>query len=449
MKNSTILLITAAVFLSVFTLNCSKSAVVDIAEAPTFSNIQTQILDKNCATSGCHQSEADASFLQHNLLLTSGKSYKNLLNVNPKNISAANDGLKRLIPFNSKKSLLFQKLLFDGKDHNWKSYGSLMPLGNDMLYKGQIEYIRQWIEAGAPETGIVADVSLLNDKTQSLLEFEPLKAPDVNDGFQVSLSPFEIYGNFEREIFVRKPLGNMSQVYINKFQLKMRPGSHHFIMYGFRNLNNLPNLNQVRDLRNKDNSLNFETFSQIGNHIFYFGGSESNITFDFPEGTAVEIPANATFDLNSHYFNRSSKPYNGEVYMNLYTVPKEKVKKVLKVLDFGNTSLIIPANKKTVITKDFKFSKNTKVVTLFSHTHKFGEKFEILIKGGARDGEVIYTNFDWEHPLKVDFATPISLKAGEGLTSRITYNNYSDKQVGFGFTSDDEMGIIFGYYYEE
>jgi hypothetical protein len=449
MKISKLYLLITAAFLSMIIINCSKSPVEDISVVPTFKNIQDKILSQNCATSGCHQSEADASFLQHGLILASGKSHKNLLGVSPKNVSALNDGLKRLVAFDSKKSLLYQKLLFDGKDHNWKSYGSLMPLGGDMLFKGQIEYIRQWIEAGAPETGVVADVALLNDRTPSLSEFEPLAAPPANDGFQVSLSPFEIYGNFEREIFVRKPLGNMSPVYINKFQLKMRPGSHHFIMYGFRNLTNLPALNQIRDLRNKDNSLNFETFSQIGNHVFYFGGSESNITFDFPEGTAVEIPANATFDLNSHYFNRGSKSYNGEVYMNLYTIPKEKVSKVLKVLDLGNTALNIPAKSKTVITKDFRFSKNTKIVTLFSHTHKFGEKFEILIKGGPRNGEVIYTNTDWEHPLKLDFATPISLKAGEGLTSRITYNNYSDKQVGFGFTSDDEMGIIFGYYFEE
>jgi len=86
---------------------------------------------------------------------------------------------------------------------------------------------------------------------------------------------------------------------------------------------------------------------------------------------------------------------------------------------------------------------------LFSHTHKLSEKFEILIKGGTRNGEIIYTSTNWEHPAKIDFANPIALKAGEGLTSRITYNNYTDQTIRFGFTSDDEMGIIFGYYYEE
>jgi hypothetical protein len=31
--------------------------------------------------------------------------------------------------------------------------------------------------------------------------------------------------------------------------------------------------------------------------------------------------------------------------------------------------------------------------------------------------------------------------------SEITYNNTTDRTVSFGLTSEDEMGIIFGYYY--
>jgi hypothetical protein len=226
----------------------------------------------------------------------------------------------------------------------------------------------------------------------------------------------------------------------------MHPGSHHFILYGFRNNLNLPQMNEIRDLRNKNQTFNLTTLQQIGNHVFYFGGSESNFTFNFPEGTAVELPANMTFDVNSHYFNKSAKSYNGEVYINLYTVPKEKVKKTLKVLDLGNTSFVLPPKKTTTVTKDFRFDKNVRIVTLFSHTHKLGEKFEILIKGGNRNGEVIYTSTNWEHPTKIDYATPIALKVGESLTSRITYNNYTDQTIRFGFTSEDEMGIIFGYY---
>ncbi len=66
---------------------------------------------------------------------------------------------------------------------------------------------------------------------------------------------------------------------------------------------------------------------------------------------------------------------------------------------------------------------------------------------GARNGEIVYTNTDWEHPLVKSFSTPIVLQTGEGLTSEVTYNNTTSKTVVFGLTSEDEMNIIFGYYY--
>ena len=122
---------------------------------------------------------------------------------------------------------------------------------------------------------------------------------------------------------------------------------------------------------------------------------------------------------------------------------------MVKTIDFNNTNLTIPANKVTVIASDFTFKTNVKVVSLTSHTHKFGEKYVIKILGGARNGEVVYENTDWEHPAVINFATPIALKKGEGLTSVVTYNNTSNTKISFGLTSDDEMDIIFGYYYEE
>jgi hypothetical protein len=447
MKNTAwIVLLFLGVF--VFTIGCNKNT-VDLENASTFENIQTQLLNTSCAVSGCHLSESDATFPQHELILTSGKAYENLVNAIAKNQTAKEENLERVLPFDAENSLLYQKMLFETTHKSNKNFGSIMPLGKDMLFTGQIEYIRRWIEAGAPKEGNVVDISLLADQTPVLKNFEALAAPSTGEGFQMKLQPFEIYPYFEREIFVHKPLNNTENVFVNKFQLKMHPGSHHFILYGFRNKQSLPPVNEIRDLRNKDLSFNYTTLQQIGNHVFYFGGSESNFTFNFPEGTAVELPANMTFDVNSHYFNKGAKSYNGEVYINLYTVPKEKVKKTLKVLDLGNTSFVLPPNKTTTVTKDFKFDKNVKIVTLFSHTHKLGEKFEVLIKGGTRNGEVIYTSTNWEHPAKIDFANPIALKAGESLTSRITYNNYTDQSIRFGFTSDDEMGIIFGYYYDE
>ncbi|WP_394991403.1 hypothetical protein [Emticicia sp.] len=449
MKYSILTAFSTAIVLSATLMNsCTKQEQVT-ANSASFDLLQDKVLTKNCAVTGCHSSETDGTYKQHGLVLAKGKAYKNLIDITPTNIGAKQDGLKRVKPFKSLESLLFNKLFYDASHHGGKSYGAVMPLGADLLSNGQIEFVRRWIEAGAPEKGSVADAGLLDDTVPSTATFVGLPTPPVGTGFQMVLDKFDVAPNFEREFFTRKPLGNTETVYVNRVQISMRPGSHHFILYGFRDQKNLAPLSQVRDLRNPDGTYNLVTFSQMNNHVFNFGGSEANLDYTFPTGTAVEVPANTTFDMNSHYYNKSTKPLPGEVNINLFTTKKENVKNILKVIDFGNQNLTIPANKTTVITKDFTFDKNVKIVTLFSHTHKLGEKFEILIKGGARNGELIYTSTNWEHPEKTDFPTYISLKKGEGLTSRITYNNFTNKTVTFGLTTEDEMGIIFGYYFEE
>ena len=459
MKNKFGYLLTGIISLTFLLQSCTVQE--NITTKNTFDVIQDKILTPTCATAGCHASNQDVNFNQHGLVLVKGLAFKNLVEVAALNYTAKEDGLKRVKAFDSQKSLLFHKLNYDVAHHNGRTYGNTMPLGGDLLTVGQIEFVRRWIEAGAPETGSVVDTKVLDDNTPSAQAYTPLEKPAANAGFQMVLEKFDVAPNFERELFVRKPLGNTETVYVNRVQIKMRPGSHHFILYDFRDKNTLPGMNTVRDIRNPDGTQNIGTLLQMSNHVFGFGGAEAVLDDVFPAGTAVEVPAGTTFDMNSHYFNKGVKPIPGEVSINLYTTPKSQVKNVVKVLDLGvnsTTKLRLPAKQRTIITSDFMVGSQLplaagktkiKIVTLFSHTHKLGESFQILIKGGDRDGKVVYESKNWEHPLKLKLDTPIELLRGEGLTSRITYNNFTDGVVTFGLTSSDEMGIIFGYYYEE
>ena len=436
---------------------CSKKT-VDTVEpvnnVSSFSLMQDKIFTPSCAISGCHASNTDATFRQHSLILEKSVAYQNLVGVTPMNELSKTDGHLRVRAFKSLESLLYHKLNWDVAHHGGKQYGLPMPLGSNALSVGQIEFVRRWIEAGAPKTGEVADAKLLDDTTPSVSttdDFKAMSTPQAEgvDGYQLKVDKFSVAANFERELFVRRNVGNTSDIYVNKIKLQSRPNSHHMVLYDYRDKTKLPILDQVRDLRNTDNGLNINTLIQMGNHIFLGGGTQSNQEYVFPEGTALLLPANYSMDLNPHYFNKTNTVLYGENYVNLYTTQKAKVKYVVKTIDFANQNLNIPANKVTVIATDFTFKTDVKIVSLTSHTHKFGEKYIIKILGGARNGEVVYENTDWEHPAVINFTTPMSLKKGEGLTSVVTYNNTSNQKITFGLTSDDEMDIIFGYYYEE
>jgi hypothetical protein len=439
-----------------FVINACTKQSID-SQTPTvssFSLMQDKIITPTCATSGCHASTSDKSFVQHGLVLEKSVAYENLIGVTPVNLLSKADGHLRVKAFKSLESLFYHKLTWDASHHGGKQYGLPMPLGSTALTVGQIEFVRRWIEAGAPKTGEVADAKLLDDKTPSVSStenFTPMSSPKTEgiDGFQLKVDKFEVAPNFERELFIRRNIGNTTDIYVNRIKLQSRQNSHHMVLYDFRNRTGLPTLDQIRDLRNPDNGLNIITALQASNHVFLGGGTQANQEYVFPEGTALLLPANYSIDLNPHYFNKTNNVLYGENVVNLYTTDKSKVKYVVKTIDFNNTNFTVFPNAKTVITKDFTFSTNVKIVSLTSHTHKFGEKYVIKILGGARNGEVVYENLDWEHPAVINFTTPIALKKGEGLTSVVTYNNTSSQKLAFGLTSDDEMNIIFGYYYEE
>jgi hypothetical protein len=430
--------------------SCQQSAVEQ--QLDTFQIIQGQILDKNCATSGCHASPNDGSFKQHGLVLEKSVAFANLVNALPMNTNAKTDGLLRVKPFKADQSLLFHKLQQTPSTHHGADYGNPMPLGLSPLKNGQIEFIRRWIEAGAPEKGTVVDEVVLKDTTVTYPKFEALAPPAAGQGLQMTLPQFEVAPKFEREFFYYKAVGNKEPLLVNKVEIKMRSGSHHFILYGFEGSTPssiIPKPDVIRDLRNPNGSYNFLTVASMGYHVFWAGTQTSYHNYTFPEGTALEIPANFYFDMNSHYVNKGVAPIPGEVSINLYTVPASQVRRKVQVINWGNQNLNLTANQRTTATKSFRVNKRTSIVSLTSHMHKLGEKFVIKIAGGARNGEIVYTATDWEHPEIINFAQPIILNAGEGLTSEITYNNTTNKMVNFGLTSEDEMGIIFGYYYEE
>lgn len=171
MKINLFLLLTG--LLGLVTHACKeKEEVIKPAEKASFDLIQERILTPTCATSGCHASEHENTFNQHGLVLATGKSYDYLINKDPKNQNALEDKLKRVVPYFSLQSLFFHKLSWNANTHHGsKSYGNPMPLNGKALYKGQLEFVRRWIEAGAPRTGNVADTTLFSDKTPSFMVY--------------------------------------------------------------------------------------------------------------------------------------------------------------------------------------------------------------------------------------------------------------------------------------
>ncbi len=416
-----------------------------VAPTSSFSRIQAKIFAPSCIS--CHTAGHPFA-IQSSLVLDDAVAYRNTVNATVKNIHALADGLKQVVPGNPGKSLLYQKLLLWDPTKP-QHFGSPMPLGATSLSVGQLEYIKRWIETGAPESGDSIEPALLDDKTMpSYAPFVPLPPPA--SGYQMVIEPFLVQPHFERELFVLRELKNPAPIYVSRIQTRMRVNSHHLLIYTFQNNTPpaiIPPANLIRDIRSPDGSLNFLNMLPMGYHAFFAGSMTPEGEYTFPAGIALQLPANTKLDLNAHYANSSATTITGEAYVNLFTVPAAQITQVARTLNLANTDIPLPPMQRTTHTKTFLFSSTTRILMLTSHTHQLGERFVIRIKGGARDGEVVYTNTEWAHPAIVTFHQPIILQAGEGLTSEITYNNTTGNLVNFGLTSLDEMGIIFGYFY--
>jgi Copper type II ascorbate-dependent monooxygenase, C-terminal domain len=284
------------------------------------------------------------------------------------------------------------------------------------------------------------------DVAQIPTDFSPLAKPKAGGGYQIHIDPFPVQAKFEREFYVRKDLGNTEEVYLNGFEMKARPGTHHMIAYSFGKDDKLPAANIIYDQNMPNNSASLRSGKSTGGPLFQSPAAEYK--FNLPDGYAVKTAANASFYMNSHYFNSTDKTRFGELYVNFYTTPKAQVKQELDVEYWAPEEIVLPPNQTTSMKTDYIMKKETVIPLLLSHYHKRGKKFEVRIKGGARDGELIYTSEDYEHPVVKTFSPALVLKAGEGLTTDVTYENNTNRTLKFGVTSEDEMNILIGFKFE-
>jgi hypothetical protein len=279
-------------------------------------------------------------------------------------------------------------------------------------------------------------------------DFAPLPKPVPGKGYQIHIDPFPVQANFEREFYMRKDLGNTEEVYLNGFEMKARPGTHHMIAYSFAKDDVLPPLNVMYDQNMPNNTIALRSGKSTGGPLFQSPAADWK--FQLPEGYAVKLAPNASFLMNSHYFNSTAKTRFGEIYANFNTIPKDQAKQILDVEYYApEEDISLQPNQKTTMVTDYIMKKETVFPLFISHYHKRGEKFEVRIKGGSRNGELIYASEDYEHPLVKTFTPALVLKAGEGMTTTVTYNNTTNRVIKYGVTSEDEMNILIAFKYEK
>ena len=440
----------------------------------TWQIINEDIITPKCAF--CHY-EGSSYTETSNLNLEYSVAYNQLINRIPDNESAKEDGLTLLSDARGLLGLLtsyfWEKINIKNELHFYSEhpqYGQIMPLGGPYLNNGELKFIERWIWEGAPESGVVADPSILNDISEyEPPEFIPLDPP-IN-GLQYHIGPFDVYPNTEREFLYYVPPVN-GEYYINRVEMSMSPGTHHFIAYQFSEnyFGNTPSMYEYRDIHEPyinqivnggPNPEWMQNVMTLQEHIFVFGTQWPYWDYSLPEGVAFKFESDYGFDLNPHYFNYTDNIIQGEVYFNVHAILPSEVEHQAGILQLGNNDINLPPHQITTLTEVFdrqdilngvnidppQGSANLNVFQLFSHAHQLMTRFDILIIHPDGEEELIYTALDYEHPPILEFDPPLVLEQNQSLKSKVTYNNTTDDFVNFGLFSTDEMKIIFGLVY--
>ncbi len=425
------------------------------AQQDTWDVIQTRIFDNNCVQ--CHAA-GTAFASQSGLVLTADVSYDNLIDVPPKNSAAAKAGLVRISSVGGlpapHMSFLWEKVNAPNQVHFYDDhpeYGSLMPLGLPALTTGEINYLTAWIEAGAPENGVVADEALLADETRyEPPPFTPLEPPA--QGMQFKVGPFDVWPAevHDREFLYYEPFETTEDVFVSGYEISMRPGSHHFILYNYPTGVSTPPPQTYRDVRQPNGTLNAAPLLQLNVLFpfrFFVGTQTPYIRYQFPDRVALRLPPGSGFDLNSHSVNRSNESITGEVYANIYTVDAEDVDFFASPDNFNNMNFELPPNQVTTVSRTFTFSEQRHILQMWAHAHERMTEFRIEGVGGKNDNQLLYWTNDWEHPPLLHLDPPLTFEAGDQVRLVTTYNNTTDRTIRFGLLSSDEMQFMFYMYF--
>ena len=439
----------------------------EVNDPSAYHDIQDYVFDKSCANSICHAAPANA----RNLNLTYGTSYNDLVGRVPQNPAAAAAGMKLVDPGNPDNSFLLTKLI--GPES--PDQGSRMPFGGGMIHNGKIEAIRKWIEAGAPQTGRVpgiGDLGVLRDPDDI---FEPPAPPLPGEGYQLHLPPFKIEPGTEREVYYATQITDENgdpiegDIFINRVEIFYPAGSHHFIVYrlteeglarGLLENGVLPDLavNPEHTFRELDTDNPDPVFGVFGrDRLFVIGTQTDDTLFKFPEGVGLRMPGDTVYDLNSHYINLlGDETLLGETYVNIYTIPEEEVEYEAFEMFYSNRTINVPPGttrvaKMTYLVEDELDRRGhdpnvtLNVFLLTSHMHRHGELFEIFQKSS---GEMLHRSIAYDDAPITLFDPVLRFDPNDAFKFQCTHNNYdTDKPLVFGLTSEDEMCIMFGYYY--
>lgn len=165
-----------------------------------------------------------------------------------------------------------------------------------------------------------------------------------------------------------------------------------------------------------------------------------------PKGVAMKLPAGKALLLGLHIYNTTPNLLAGRSAIEIVRLKPEDVKMEADMLLSGPASLSIPPQARTTISHTCQVVTEQNVFNLFPHMHQMGKHLKTTLTIGGQPTVIHDGDYEFEEQVQLPVG-PYLLHAGDAITTECTYQNDSNKTVGFGESSDTEMcfSILFRY----
>jgi hypothetical protein len=274
-----------------------------------------------------------------------------------------------------------------------------------------------------------------------------IKPPPADKGFQLHVGPTD-YTNPGSQ-WVMQPgaettetfpatTGNTTDVMYYFREYRMRPGSHHMILYanGMKRLGGSQNLS-------KDNP-------------------ENGVIAPENMGIGMKLAAKTPVSVNLHYMNYTDKPILKEVWVNFwYRDPKDVTQPANEL--FSLTPMNVAPMTHVLIHSDCAITQPGRIVTLYGHRHANNIRFAAWRTRGSQK-DLIFDDYDWLDPLILEYSStvkntppdpankvpggwsgPLDLMAGDKVSFECDIVNMTNSTFrGQNEAKNDEMCILVG-----
>ena len=423
----------------------------------TFAGIQTKIFERR----GCTQEACHGSAKSGGLDLTPGNAYASLYG-----IRATSSALARVEPGDEERSFLWLKLAAATRPGQYQVAGSPMPSGLAPLSEDELELLRLWIYAGAPETGVV------NGSQQLLgaclpepepLVIEPLAPPEPGKGFQLTMPEWDLKAQSEFEgcratyydvtdqvpAEFRDPSGTMFRFgahrgapgpaepprlpLLPERQLRARRRRRLRPEFGQWTCSGGSAAGAACDPKSSEEctagggvcasqlekSLGCIGYgpSSAGNTVLVGGAGQPVYRTDYLPGVFAQLPMKGVIYWNSHAFNLTRTDGVMHVKQNFEFAPDQRYT-ITAIADF---SAIFrpnaPPYTRESYCNDHVLPRGARLFHLTTHTHKRGKRTWITLP----DGSMIYENFSYTDPVQGRWDPPLAFDSPDPAERTLRY----------------------------